>query len=283
MTHLEFWKTETIGNDFVLIRPNGLSECDLAPLARWLCERRFGVGSDGLLVASPAEFGLSLRMFNPDGTEDFCGNGLRCAGWHGHLEGWVSREFSILHGGRRVATRVSNEGDVSIELPAASFEPKDVPIQSSGSFVEQVVHGVKGTALTTGSTHFVAIVDRLPDDGFFHEVSPLIEVDPLFPSRTSVIYAEPVSQSHLRLRIWERGVGETLGCGTGSSAAAVVWSRLSGSRGHIIVDNPGGELKIFLEDWRSPIVSTSRPKRLFAGQAVVPTDVRLQATSANLF
>ena len=108
MTETDFWKTETIGNDFVLVRLDEPSEPDLPALARELCDRKEGIGGDGLLAVAPAPWGLVLRMFNPDGTEDFCGNGLRCSATHGQLEGWVGPRFEILHGGKRIPSVIEN-------------------------------------------------------------------------------------------------------------------------------------------------------------------------------
>jgi len=267
---LPFWKTQTIGNDFVLVRLQDLEAHDLPETARRLCERKHGIGSDGLLAVAPAPWGLELRMFNPDGTEDFCGNGLRCAGWHGHLEGWVGQEFETLHGGKRIPTKVFPDGRVEVTLPPADFHPESVPVLSEGEFIERAVQGLIGTAVSTGSAHFVVLTDRLPGDEEFFGISPLVEHDPLFPEHVSVMYTQPVSDHHLKLRIWERSAGETLGCGTGSTAAAVVWARKNGIGGEVTVSNPGGDLVVKLEDWRSPVVSVSKPQRVYQGTVACP-------------
>lgn len=262
---ITFWKTETIGNDFVLLHADDLHGLDLSEFAIQLCQRKFGIGSDGLLVLSPTSYGIELRMFNPDGTEDFCGNGLRCAGFHAFRQDWVRHNFETLHGGQRIPTSVTSDGAVTVTLPPASFAAEDIPVATRGEFIDQVVCGVRGTAVSTGSAHFIAQVDELPQDEEFFATSPLIETNPLFPDRISVMYTKVVSPGHLKLRIWERGAGETLGCGTGSAAAAVVWARAAGTAGEVRVSNPGGDLIVTLDDWHSPIKSTSRPCEVFTG------------------
>jgi diaminopimelate epimerase len=124
---------------------------------------------------------------------------------------------------------------------------------------------VVGTPVTTGSAHYVALVEELPGDEAFFALSPAIETDPMFPERVSVMWTQAVSDRRLKLRIWERGVGETLGCGTGSSAAALVWARSKGLLGEFVVENPGGELKVALAGYDAPIASVSRPRIVFDG------------------
>lgn len=269
MTKLAFTKFQTIGNDFVTVHQSDVVGLDLPALAVQLCRRHFSIGADGLLVVQPDPRGLRLRMFNPDGTEDFCGNGLRCAGWLAHQSGWVGDTFEIEHGGRWIPATVRENG-VSVILPPASFEPDLIPINGDP---EQLLYGIQGTAVSTGSTHFVAFCDALPQDEEFFQTSPLIEHAAMFPERTSVMYTQVLSPRHLKLRIWERGAGETLGCGTGSVAAAVVWSRRSGETGEITVTNPGGDLLVHVDHWTLPVRSTSRPAAVFQGEVCLPVDM----------
>lgn len=259
-----FTKIQAIGNDFVLIEP---LDVDLAKFAIAACGRRFGIGGDGLLVVSPGgRADVELRMFNPDGTEDFCGNGLRCAALYARTREWVGESFSIHHLDT-IVSAYSNGDEMTVTLPSASFYASDVPVATTlDEFVDQQVQGVVGTSVSTGTAHFVVFVEELPGDEAFFRVSPLIEMDPVFPERTSIMWTRAASSSRLELRIWERGVGETMGCGTGSSAAAAAWARRSGASGEIVVANPGGDLRIQLEDWKSPIQATSRPEVSFVGE-----------------
>ncbi len=269
---IPFWKLQSIGNDFPLVHladlrdllargeaerslvaPAPVAECFVAPgagatdldgllarLAISMADRRFGAGGDGLLAAEPLGEGRArLRMFNPDGTEDFCGNGLRCAAVHAHAHGWVGDAFTIEHLGREVAVRIGG-GRVTTGLGGATYEPERVPVLGSERFRAVLPGGRMGSCLSTGSTHTVLWVDALPDDAAFFSESPVLENDPIFPERTSVMWTQVVGPDHLRLRIWERGVGETQGCGTGSTAAAVDHLRYEGRGGRVRVDNPGG-------------------------------------------
>lgn len=269
MSGLRFWKTQTIGNDFVLVHAEdiellGLTE-RLNEVAREVCERRFGVGSDGLLIVSRAKDGLQLRMFNPDGTEDFCGNGLRCSALHAARQGWVKGEHSIEHFGRIVAAEAFADGLVRTAIGPAVYDPEMVPQSSTEPLIDQDVCGFVGSALNAGTTHFVTFVDALPDDRLIESIGPRIEHDPLFPARTSVVFVQETGERTLAIRIWERGVGETLGCGTGSSAAAAEWMRRHGEAGEVTVENPGGTLAVSAQTIGGSLVTASRPVEVFSG------------------
>ncbi len=123
-----------------------------------------------------------------------------------------------------------------------------------------------GSALTTGSTHVVIPTAALPDDDSFRSVSPKIENDPQFPQRTSVIWSQEIEPMRLRLRIWERGVGETQGCGTGSAAAAVDYLRRKGKGGAVEVENPGGTLRVSMPSWDGPIEVEGVAEAVYSGE-----------------
>ena len=131
--------------------------------------------------------------------------------------------------------------------------------------VDEPLHGYLGSALSTGSTHFVAFVAEIPNDEELHRVGPLIENDPLFPERTSVIFAKEIGVRLLQIRIWERGVGETLGCGTGSSAAAAEWMRRHARSGDVEVQNPGGVLIVSADSVGGSLVTQSKPVETYSG------------------
>ena len=277
---LHFWKYQSIGNDFPIVHIADLPPADdqfLNRLAVEICDRRFGVGGDGLLAVHRVADGLVLlRMFNPDGTEDFCGNGLRCAAVHARAQSWVGDSFSIDHLGRRVLVEIG-DGFVRTEIGSASLRPSDVPVNTEDAelYLKPIFwesgHTITGTAITTGSTHVVIPVDRLPDDAEFFESGPKIENFEIYPERTSVIWTQEVAPNHLAIRIWERGVGETLGCGTGSSAAAANYLRGKDSGGRVQVDNRGGSLVVEMDSWDAPITVEGVSEQTYTGEYILKT------------
>lgn len=283
---LHFWKLQSIGNDFPLVsitdvRALAAGASDdfmLTSLAIQMSDRRFGVGGDGLLAFEWEGDAVRLRMFNPDGTEDFCGNGLRCMAWHIFLSQGATR-FTIKHLDRDVPVRIE-DGRVFTDIGSASYNPDLVPTSSMGELYNATIWSgmdsgmplsLFGSALTTGSTHVVISTYALPDNDSFLSVSPKIEVDPMYPKRTSVIWRREVEPMKIEIRIWERGVGETLGCGTGSSAAAADYLRGKGQGGRVEVKNPGGTVFVSMDRWDASITVEGEAEQVYEGDFLVGT------------
>jgi diaminopimelate epimerase len=284
--NIRFWKVEAIKNDFPLVHLDEVAELaasrfvtidfQLAELAVRMSDRHFGIGGDGLLALGRDDQRLRLRMFNPDGSEDFCGNGLRAAANHAFLQGWVANQFEIQHLDRNVPARIHEDGSISTALGQASYDPELVPTSLSYELYNQIVwDGIDagmpltffGSALTTGSTHVVIPTASLPDDESFRAISPRIEIDGRYPKRTSIIWRQETSPNVLRIRIWERGVGETLGCGTGSSAAAADYARRKGlTNFEVSVENPGGAVTISGPGWEGPITVRGEAHEVYSGE-----------------
>lgn len=266
---IPFWKLQAIGNDFPLFHASDLSGVDLEELAKKAADRQFGIGGDGILVMD----GTNLRMFNPDGTEDFCGNGLRIAARHAFDQGWVDRSFSLQHGGREIPSFVAENGLIRTTLGVADYTPAHVPVLTDGELFDAEIGvfdgaSIHGSSLTTGSTHTIIPVAELPTDEEIARLGPQIEYAPIFPDRTSVIFVREAAPMELEVRIWERGAGETLGCGTGSSAAAADYLRRMNGSGRVLVRNPGGEIAISMEAWNAPITIEGTASQVYSGQFV---------------
>jgi len=279
---IPFWKVESIGNDFVLFHEEDILACagnDPETFIRQLTisasERRFGIGSDGVLIIARDGNDLRLRMFNPDGTEDFCGNGLRCAAVHATKQGWVGEQFVIHHHGIDVPTRVCGEGCIETQLATASYAPEVVPVnfrENPGDTFDRnpLWQGmnIDASSLSTGSTHTIVWQGSLPEDEEFFHLGPLIENDAQFPERTSVIWAVETAPMKLQIRIWERGAGETLGCGTGASAAAVDYLRRQNIGGSVEVTSKGGSVQISAPSWDAPLLVRGVAEELFVGSYI---------------
>ena len=236
---MRFTKMQGIGNDFVVLNGDELLGMpNFSSLAITLCDRHFGVGADGLLVLShkPAGRGVpfAMRMFNPDGTEDMCGNGLRCAVLWACRANWLAGQahFDVMtkDGARSVriieTANAERSAQIGVDMGAPFFAPPDLPFGDTSvpTVFDYPLHVADRTfsisTTYTGSTHTVIFGDVV-DEETFQRYSPLIETHPLFPERTTVMWTTVRGINHLDVRIWERGVGETLGCGTGACAVAV--------------------------------------------------------------
>ena len=253
---LRFTKMQGVGNDFVVVDGRGLRSLHWSGLAREICDRRFGVGSDGLLVVDTSRRAdVAMRMFNPDGTPDVCGNGLRCVARfvteHDGLATPARLRVSTLAGVRVAEVSRTEDGAyrVNVEMGEPRFAPRDIPMSVSGTDVRDFDLHVDGAdlrvdALSTGTTHTVLFPEALPTDDEFVRLSPLIENHRLFPQRTSVMWTLVEARDRIRLRIWERGAGETWGCGTGACAAVVAARRRGLVDDEVSVVSKGGELRV---------------------------------------
>ena len=250
---LPFVKMQSVGNDFVVV-----DEAAWLPGTLWhetavaLCDRKFGVGADGLLLVGPSQTAdLRMRMFNPDGTEDMCGNGLRCVVHRAFARDTISTQGSVETIAGVFRTVVHDDGSITTGMGVPQFAPAEIPmLAGSAKAVQAFRLDVGGEiipvwAASTGTPHTLVFCDALPGDARFFHQSPLIENHVLFPERTSVMWAVVEPGEALRLRIWERGAGETLGCGTGACASAVL-ARRSGkiNADKITVHSKGGTLHV---------------------------------------
>lgn len=255
---IEFIKMQAAGNDFVLLDAIDGMRRNWPALARRLCAPHFGIGADGLLVlqqarkqAAGAQF--RMRMFNPDGSEDMCGNGLLCVAAYLRNNGYVrSPAFLVetLSGVNQVMVKV--EAGVKIKAVSVSLGPpklrgRAIPVAVDA---EQVVdypveingRTIKVTALSTGTPHAVVFSPR---EGDFEELAPLLMSHPFFPQHASVNFARVEEPTRIVARVWERGgVGESLSCGTGAAAilAAAHLKGLAPREADVVY--PGGALHV---------------------------------------
>jgi len=253
---ISFWKMHGLGNDYIVIdnRSGELREEELPSLAVRLCKRRFGVGADGLLLVYPSyKADVKMRIFNMDGSEaEMCGNGIRCLAKYCYENGLVRKTFlsvETLDGIKSLYLKVENDTvkSVRVNMGSPSFEAERIPIKWNGAFINKPIiigeETVKATALSVGNPHCVVFVDDV--EGYpVVNIGQKLEKHKLFPKRTNVEFVQVVSRDKLKVRVWERGVGETLACGTGacaSFAAAKILGRVDEA---VTVELLGGKLSV---------------------------------------
>ncbi len=257
---LEFTKMHGLGNDFIMIEDLDES-LDLAPEAvAYFCDRNFGIGGDGLILVRPAtvpDAEYFMLYHNADGTTaEMCGNGVRC-----FAKFLVDRQLlpadatsvrvQTLGGVKPITfTRApdSTMAEATVDMGEPILDPAAIPTGFTGESVYQCpVETELGTypvtAVSMGNPHAVIWVDDV-ETAPVTTVGPLIETHELFPARTNVEFAQVVDDTHIRLRVWERGVGETLACGTGACATVVAATLACHIGREAIVELPGGELSI---------------------------------------
>lgn len=249
MTPLRFYKLQGAGNDFVLLdtRAQPLPEDAAASLARRLCDRRFGAGADGLLLVEPSPHAdYRMRLYNADGSEaTMCGNGIRCFArylWDYHCPDATHLAIETGAGVRQVHRISPDRFRVAMGQPRVMETPSRAELfPSSEGGTPQEICAI--AAVHTGAPHLVLFVESV--DAFpLETVGARLERHPRFPDRVNVSVAQVVSPDTVRARVWERGAGATLACGTGACAIAVAGA-LAGTLARAVqVQMPGGTLEV---------------------------------------
>ena len=275
---LKFTKMQGLGNDFVML--DGIRQrVELTPaqIAR-LADRHFGVGCDQVLLverSSRSDVDFRYRIFNADGGEvEQCGNGARCfvvfARDHGLTH---KRALRVETAGGVIVPTLEDDGEVTVDMGVPRFRPADVPFDGgTGAVVEPLdVDGAvrEVSVLSMGNPHAVQVVDDVERAPVETE-GPRIERHPRFPARVNAGYMQVVDRDNIRLRVWERGAGETLACGTGACAAVVAGIRrgLLGARVHVATR--GGELTIAWDGEGRPVRMKGPATTVFEGRWDVP-------------
>ncbi|MPZ15678.1 MAG: diaminopimelate epimerase [Chloroflexi bacterium] len=278
---MQFVKMHGAGNDFILVDLLGEQSPGIGPgedaawsaLARSMCDRHFGIGSDGLLLVAPSDTAdVRMRMFNPDGSESAsCGNGIRCLGRYVRDRHGLGRpELRVETGSGVSAIAVAPDGSVSVDMGAPVFEPSRIPAVVSGDDALKVMlnldgHAVAVSCVSMGNPHAVTFVERGGLDAYpLETVGPKVERHATFPERTNFEVCEVLAPDHLRVRVWERGAGVTLACGTGACASAVVAAVKGHARSPVRVGLPGGQLSIEWSEGRS-VLMTGPTAYVFTG------------------
>lgn len=253
---IRFTKMHGIGNDYIYINCLEKMPADLPQLAVEMSDRHFGVGGDGIVLICPSEVAdFKMRMFNNDGSEArMCGNASRCIARYlhdNHITPNNVINLETLSGIKVLSLNLGGDGEVesvTVDMGEPIFTPSEIPADFIGErMIEQKVetsHGyVNVTAVSMGNPHGVIFVDRL-EDVPFDSLGPELEKHQVWPDRANIEFVEVITPSEVRMRVWERGTGETMACGTGACATTVA-AALTGRTGReITVHLRGGDLNV---------------------------------------
>jgi diaminopimelate epimerase len=268
-----FTKMQGLGNDFVMVDAVRQAVQMTPGLARRLADRRFGVGCDQVLVVEPADgpdVDFVYRIFNADGGEvEQCGNGARCfARFVVDCGLTTKREITVRTRGGVIRPRLGDDGRVTVDMGAPRLLPAEVPFVSDSDALVQALE-VGGTtryitAVSMGNPHAVQVVADV-DTAPVSVEGPLIESHPRFPQRVNAGFLQIIDRHSARLRVYERGAGETLACGTGACAAAVAAIQRGLLESPVRVETRGGGLDIAWAGEGRPVWMTGPAETVFAG------------------
>ncbi|NLX77980.1 MAG: diaminopimelate epimerase [Clostridiaceae bacterium] len=274
---MQFTKMHGLGNDYVYINCFEEKVENPSELARFVSDRHFGVGSDGLVLILPSEKAdFRMRMFNADGSEaEMCGNAIRCVGkyvYDNKLTGKKTITVETLAGVKILELFTGKDQKVNlvrVDMGEPILNPRDIPVDSGMErFINEPVE-IMGeeyhvTCVSMGNPHAVTYVGNVKEFPL-ERIGPLMENHPLFPRRINAEFVEIVSRTHLKMRVWERGAGETMACGTGACAVLVA-SCLNGlSERKATVELLGGNLTIEWNEENNRVYKTGPAVSVFKG------------------
>lgn len=275
---MRFTKMHGIGNDYVYVDCFREKINNPSALARKISDRHFGVGSDGLILICPSSIAdVQMIMYNADGSQSpMCGNGIRCVGKYIHDKGLTSKttvSVETLAGVKNLNLHLGNNREVltvTVDMGVPILTPVDIPVQSDkDAFIEQPVSAAGQvwniTAVSMGNPHGVTFVDAL-DKLNLSVVGPALEKHRLFPQSCNAEFVEIIDRRTLKMRVWERGTGETLACGTGACAslvAAVLTERADRDADLVL---SGGTLHICWEQLSNHVFMTGPAEFVFDGE-----------------
>ncbi len=278
---MRFTKMHGAGNDYVYVDCTVNMISNPEKLAVTVSNRNFGVGSDGLVLICPSEVAdFRMRMFNSDGSEaQMCGNASRCIGKYVYEKGLTKKEsisLETLAGIKHLDLLVKNGivKTITVDMGIPELKPEKIPVktESSNTFINNAVEidGIiyRITCVSMGNPHAVIFVEDVEHTNV-QLIGKMIENHPMFPEKTNVEFVEHLTEGNFKMRVWERGAGETLACGTGACATLVA-AILNGYAGReAIVSLPGGDLKIRWDAASEHVYMTGNAKTVFEGELLI--------------
>ena len=253
---MKFQKYHGLGNDFIILNAKEVETTNYSELAIKVCDRKTGIGADGLIVISFDGEIPRMNFFNCDGTTDtMCGNGIRCMAYY------LKRNKLILEDNFEIntsagtlimeTTMIDGKFWVKVNMGKPNFSPDSIPAISENEIVNRTLE-IEGksylfTSLFMGTAHTVVFVNKVSDK-LAEKLGPIFNDTALFPEETNVNFVEIISKNHIKIKTFERGVGLTLACGTGSCASVIVGNRFELLEKEVTVSHFLGDLKIGIKD-----------------------------------
>lgn len=276
---LRFTKMHGCGNDYIYVNCFDQNLPCPEEFSKEFSKRRYGIGSDGLILVCPSDVAdARMRMFNADGSEGkMCGNGIRCVGKFLYDNGIVnSRKMAIetLSGIKKVWILNNNDnvGMLKVDMGSPSFCPREIPVMSDEEvvfkdfFIDKVNYKI--TCLSMGNPHCVIFSDGIENISI-EKIGPLFEKNSIFPEGINTEFIEVIDESNLKMRVWERGSGETLACGTGACASVVasIKNGFCKEGDDVTVHLLGGKLTIKYID--NVVYMTGEARKVFEGEVEI--------------
>lgn len=273
---IKFTKMEGLGNDYIYIDciSDDLNVNDISKLAKFVSNRHFGIGSDGLILICKSKVAdIKMRMFNSDGTEaEMCGNGVRCVGKLAYDNKIIRKDqitIETLAGIKTLKLHIEDEKAnlITVDMGEPILEPKDIPVISNNNKLSIKKDDSKFvfTCISMGNPHAVTIVNNVEKIDV-EKYGPLLENDCHFPKKANIEFVQIIDETHIKMRVWERGAGETYACGTGACAVCVACCINGLTKRSVDIELLGGNLQIEWNKENNHIYMTGPAKTICKGE-----------------
>ena len=274
---IKFTKMHGLGNDYVYIDAINQNIENESSLAQFVSNRHFGIGSDGLILICKSEVAdFKMRMFNSDGSEaEMCGNGIRCVGKFVYDKGLTNKTTVKIETLAGIKTLILNtrEGKVEtarVDMGEPILEAEKIPVISEENPVKNLMLKAEGenfkfTCVSMGNPHAITIVDNTKKFDV-EKYGKVLEVDKAFPKKANIEFAQIVDKQNIKMRVWERGAGETLACGTGACATAVACNLNGLTERKVNIELLGGNLQIEWNEKDNHVYMTGPAVTVFDGE-----------------
>ena len=273
---IKFTKMQGLGNDYVYIDAINQNIENMSSLAKFVSDRHFGIGSDGLILICKSDIAdFKMRMFNSDGSEaEMCGNGIRCVGKFVYDKGLTDKKTLTIEtlAGIKTLKLHTKEGKVEtvrVDMGEPILEPEKIPVISDENPVKNLLlkaedKEFKFTCVSMGNPHAITEVEET-EKFDVEKYGKVLEVNKAFPNKTNVEFIKILDKEHIKMRVWERGAGETLACGTGACATAVACYLNGKTNRKVEVELLGGKLYIEWNEKDNHIYMTGPAVTVFEG------------------
>ncbi len=274
---IKFTKMQGLGNDYVYIDAINQKIEDESALAKFVSDRHFGVGSDGLILICKSKVAdFKMRMFNSDGSEaEMCGNGIRCVAkfvYDKNLTNKTTLTVETLAGIKQLKlnTKDGKVETVRVNMGEPILEPEKIPVNSKEKPVRHLKLQAEDkefefTCVSMGNPHAITFVKDTKNFDV-EKYGKVLEINPIFPKKTNVEFIQIVDKEHIKMRVWERGAGETLACGTGASASGVACVLNNLTNRKVLVELLGGNLEIEWNEKDNHVYMTGPAVTVFEGE-----------------
>lgn len=275
---LQFTKMHGLGNDYVYMDAINQKIENRSELAKFVSDRHFGIGSDGLILICPSEKAdFRMQMFNQDGSEaEMCGNGIRCVGKFVYDKGLTNKETITVEtlAGIKTLVMTAKNGKIEtarVDMGEPILEPEKIPVISKENPVKNLKLNEEDkefnfTCVSMGNPHAVTFIEEDVNKFDICKYGSKLEINSVFPKKANIEFINVIDDKNLKMRVWERGAGETLACGTGACAVAVAAILNGYTSREITVHLLGGDLKIKWDENDNHVYMTGSATTVFEGK-----------------